>query len=128
MKFGLEDACSEVLEGLGRMSFHATFHTAGKTMGVGINEQALLNMQPGRVCAACAHRGAAAGSSTPLRWGTARGFPREAHALTLPFLCPHLRAGSAAIPRLCLTCEEDRQVSSWDGEDVFSKDRKVWTR
>lgn len=33
MTFGLEDVCSEVLEGLGCMSFHATFHTVGENDG-----------------------------------------------------------------------------------------------
>lgn len=33
MKFGLEDFCSEVLEGLGHMSFHATFYTVGENDG-----------------------------------------------------------------------------------------------
>lgn len=33
MKFGLEDVCSEVLEGLGRMSFHATIYTVGENDG-----------------------------------------------------------------------------------------------
>lgn len=33
MKFGLEDVCSEVLEGLGRRSFHATFHAVGENNG-----------------------------------------------------------------------------------------------
>lgn len=48
--------------------------------------------------------------------------------LTLPFLCPYLRAGiiaSAATPCLCLMCKDDGQVSSGDREDVFSKGRKV---
>lgn len=48
--------------------------------------------------------------------------------LTPPFLCPCLRAGSvssAASPRSCLGCKEDRQVSSRGVEDGFSKGRKV---
>lgn len=33
MKFGLEDVCSEILESLGCMSFHAPFHTVGENDG-----------------------------------------------------------------------------------------------
>lgn len=76
-KFGLEDVCSEVLQGLGCISFHATFRTVGESDGIGINDQALSEIQPCMFCVGCVCPEAARGRGALLWWCRAQAFSRE---------------------------------------------------
>lgn len=46
MKFGLDDIWSEVLEGLGHMSFHAMFYTVGENDGNRNKRSGVIKIQP----------------------------------------------------------------------------------